>query len=285
MVESLTTELNFGKYSSGFGYDPDTGISRKLIWINNFTPSSLFGVSDQGGVWDLTDRSCLFQDNARTLPVLKATDPIASVLDASGKGNHLIVPSNPQRPLYQGYGLFDGVDDWLASSVNINMAATDKATVIISARVIGVGNQGLGAFDSGVTGFFRLIFLANAAPVMRTSLFGSVAESDIILNAGDTANTVNRIFTFTFDIAGTTATDEAQIYVDHVQPAQSVSLVGPAGAGNWGSNAFALGSDRAIAQNFPFSGRIYRAILINRLLTATERTAAETWCGQPAGIA
>jgi hypothetical protein len=90
-----------------------------------FNPASLFTGGFQGGFYDPSDLSTLWQDSARTTPVTADGDPVGCIDDKSGNGNHLKQATSGKRPLYKTSGglhwlLFDGVDD----AIQMTAAAT-----------------------------------------------------------------------------------------------------------------------------------------------------------------
>lgn len=83
-----------------------------------WTPAELFANGEQGGFWDFTTPSGLFQDAIGTVPVENPGDPIGMATDLSGNGNHLLQATVPARPTYTEDGaLHDGVDDFLQAAL------------------------------------------------------------------------------------------------------------------------------------------------------------------------
>lgn len=83
-----------------------------------FIWSPLFANGEQGAVYDFSDLSSLFQDEAGTIPVTAAGQPVGKILDLSGNGNHLHAHDPSYRPLLQTDGTHyyldgDGIDDYL----------------------------------------------------------------------------------------------------------------------------------------------------------------------------
>lgn len=89
--------------------------------IASFDPSQLFASGQEGGYYDISDITTLFQDTAGTIPVTTTGQTVGKVLDKSGRGRHLVAPSDAQRPIYTVNGalkylLFDGSDDYMTES-------------------------------------------------------------------------------------------------------------------------------------------------------------------------
>ena len=65
-----------------------------------FDPATLFSNGEQGGFYDPSDLSTLFQDTAGTVPVQANGDPVKRILDKSGNGNDLVFENNGPDKLY-----------------------------------------------------------------------------------------------------------------------------------------------------------------------------------------
>lgn len=61
-------------------------------------PSTLFAGGEQGGWYDPSDLSTLFQDSAGTTPVTALGQAVGRINDKSGRGNHLTQTSATSRP-------------------------------------------------------------------------------------------------------------------------------------------------------------------------------------------
>lgn len=82
-----------------------------------WSPSELFANGEQGGLYDPSDLSTVFQDTAGTIPAAFG-DPVGLVLDGSSNDNSLSQSTASQRPTFLATGLrFDAVDDALAASL------------------------------------------------------------------------------------------------------------------------------------------------------------------------
>lgn len=98
-----------------------------VITANSFNPASLFTGGIQGGWYDPSDLTTLFQDSAGTTPVTAAGQPVGLVKDKSGNGHDWSQATSGLRPLYQtGGGLFwlafDGVDDTIATTTAFTLS-------------------------------------------------------------------------------------------------------------------------------------------------------------------
>lgn len=82
--------------------------------------NALFGAGEAGALYDPSDSSTCFQERtgaSATTPA-GADDPVGTILDLSGNGNHRTAPSDAARPIRRTDGTYwwlehDGVDDML----------------------------------------------------------------------------------------------------------------------------------------------------------------------------
>lgn len=86
--------------------------------ISSFDPAQLFAAGEQGGYYDVSDITTLYQDLAGTTPVTATGQTVGKILDKSGRARHLFAPTDAQRPIYTVNGsliylLFDGTDDYM----------------------------------------------------------------------------------------------------------------------------------------------------------------------------
>lgn len=260
------------------------GITRSIVgpWATGSADrtaavQALFTGGHKGVMYDLTDASNLYQDSARTTLVTAFGDPIGSVTDLSGNAAHASQITTASKPLWQGYGSLDGVDDgW--STAAIDFTTTAAMTVVVGMRALAGGTPLLvelsAAADSNNGAFY--LTRPNATGNQLTQLRGtSLARLDSAGYTGDQVTTVQ------YNIAGATGADEI------VTRRNGAALAGtfaaqPAGTGNFGNYALYIG--RRGGSTLPFTGHIYRMIVIGRALTASELAKAEQWCAAPAGV-
>jgi len=128
-----------------------------------FDPVSLFGASEEGGIYDPSDLSTLWQDSARTTPVTANNDPVGAIDDLSGNGLHLL-QTGTNRPIYKTDGSRHWIefagngDDYMRSTGN-GPAAKENFYSIIGfnvASATGIAGAcwlfGVGPNVSGATG-------------------------------------------------------------------------------------------------------------------------------------
>lgn len=102
----------------------------------------IMALSNMGPLWDFSDKITMFQDSAGTQPVTAFGQPVGRVLDKSGKGNVLTQPTAINRPIYalDANGKpslsFNGTNQWMQTSGNLDLSGTDKVTMVAGVRTL-----------------------------------------------------------------------------------------------------------------------------------------------------
>ena len=129
-----------------------------------FSPASLFRNGEKGAWYDISDLSTLFQEDGTTPAVVDGI--VGKVLDKSGNGKHIVQTTDTKCPILKQDGSlyyleFDGIDDGLQTSSNIDFTATDTMSVFAGARKENNANEVVAELsnnigDGSTTGAFRL---------------------------------------------------------------------------------------------------------------------------------
>lgn len=90
--------------------------------VGGFSPATLFAAGEQGGWYDPSDLSTMFQDTAGTVPVTATGQTVGLLLDKSGRGNHLTQATAASRPIY-GIEPFGGRRNLLTRTEEFDNAA------------------------------------------------------------------------------------------------------------------------------------------------------------------
>ena len=247
--------------------------------VGGFNPAAvLFSAGEQGGWYDPSDLSTMFQDSAGTTPVTAAGQTVARINDKSGRGNHLTQATAASRPQYQidanglPYLLFDGTDDWFISPTitpGIDKAQvfagvrklSDAAVgmVVESSTTVDTNDGTLNLFGRGAAGFECR---SKGTIVSPASVAGAAApRTDVLSVLGD--------------ISG----DRTTLRVNGTQVAQSTTVQG---TGNY--LAYPLYIGRRGGTSLPFNGRIYSLIVrFGANLDAATITATETYVNSKTG--
>lgn len=250
------------------------GVAASFVTWN---PILLFAAGEQGGWYDPSDLSTLFQDSAGTTPVTASGQPVGLILDKSGRGNNLSNATSTARPFFRidsnghAYLDFDGVDDNLNG--NMDMSAGDKANAFVALRKMTDAAAGV-VFEQGPSGG---PVLSMFAPISALSNTISMRSGGTVLQttATNAASPISAVVTGTGNISG----DVVQIRLNGVAATPNT---GDQGTGNFSNNVLRIGI-RA-AGNFAFLGRVYGFIIRGGLASAAQISSAEKWLSARIGV-
>lgn len=239
--------------------------------------SLLFGASEPGFIYDISDFSTMFQDSAGTTPVTDVAQPVGKILDITGNNNHAYQSTAASRPILRqdesGYYYLecDGVGDCLETSA-INFTSTNKISIFTgllktsSARGMlfemstTYATAGCTAMDVDNGGNYISVYgVAN-------TYNGHMAASD----------SVKYVATGLLDTS--VASNQA---VGRLNGSQVVAG-GTTASGNLANVATYIGR-RAGTVN-PFNGRIYSLIVRGAASSLAEIMAAESYVAGKAGV-
>lgn len=251
-----------------------------------FDPLIFFANGEQGGLYDPSDLTTLFQDAAGTIPVTADGDPVGLMLDKSGNGNHLTQAATASRPTYRTDGTlhwlgFDGADDGMLTSAPVDFSATDKMTIIAGASK--------GSRPPGSTAIMCELSYATEANTGSAFMAsnGSEERGWYSSSRGSAANNTGQIA-----LVALTAADKAVVSALHDIPASLSRIrrngvygtdgVGDKGSGNFRSAPLYVGRRNNAA--LPFLGNIYGLLIRGALTEGADLTDAETWMAAKAGV-
>jgi len=247
----------------------------------SFDPATLFASGEQGGWYDPSDFSTMFQDTAGTVPVTAVGQAVARINDKSGRGNHLTQSVLAARPLLQqdangNYYLdFDGVDDVLFGTA--------------SDQLIGPWDFYCGAnITTGnalLTGLFSKTAAANSGST-NTNVEGIFQRSDgsqRVLYAASrtqTGSNFNATLNSAFVIGSPfVARASAQATQLRIETGAGFSVASVDYTGTVGSTAFRIGHSVASC-----GFRFYSGLAIDRLLSSEENTSLMTHINNKMGL-
>lgn len=249
-----------------------------------FSPADLFALGEDGGWYDPSDLSTLWQDTAATTPVTTSGQSVARIDDKSGNGHHLIQSVSGDRPLYQESGGlrwldFDGVSDYIeessfTSSISDSGGALAASCSSDDAEKIGGVLQELVQGSGGDTGRVVIYFDTRSTP-RRHSNYAPDSDSGSVDRTIDLDSEIDvsaKVFIFSSD--GFTG----EGYVDNVQQGASVSTTAVFPS----TTKISIG--RQTAGPAYHNGKVYGAIILSRGLTSTERLNLNNWLADKAGI-
>lgn len=246
-------------------------------------PSTLFAGGEQGGWYDPSDLSTLFQDSAGTTRVTALGQAVGRINDKSGRGNHLTQTSATSRPLLQqdasgAFHLqFDGFDDFLTAGT-FNMSASDKVTVCAGLRkistttAVAVELSAASTTNDGAFGIFAPDGAVQYTFASRGTALATASTSDAQFAAPQTGVIVG---------VGDIAADGCSLRIGGVQRGVTAS---DQGTGNYGA-AYPLFVGRRAGTTLPFNGNLYGLVIRGTAATTTQIAALERYMARQTGIA
>lgn len=231
-----------------------------------FHPVNLFASGEEGALLEVK-LGQVYQDDAGLVPVTAASQRVKRINDQSGNGAHAVVTTDPNAPTYQVGDVvrFDGA----TSRLNSNVIDQTKSSVITVATIVKSAAVGGGVFSSGRTGVgsFSVDFNANGFTVRSR---GSLSSNSIQLVTPDKTKRqgliaeLNMQSTISGNLIGG-------------PPVASNAQQGAAGE-KWVSNGLEI-MGRTNNSGF-VAGDLIFIMVINRALTATEKTDLTNWMAE-----
>ena len=261
-----------------------TLFKRAVMGSRGFSPSALFANGEEGGWYDPSDLTKVFQPDGTTPTVpwtsgdILPANRVGKLVDKSGNENDLVQTTLAKCPALKLVGglyflEFDGIDDGLRSA-DIDFTGTNTMSVFSGARkeadevaVVAELSNNVG----GSTGAFRLASIGSN--VWR---YTSKGTSGVNGNATGYTPPVTSVLTGLSDIAN----DVATIRVDGVEKA---SPTADQGTGPFGNLPLNLGA-RNNGSLLQLDGRVYGLIVRGALSDASEIASAEKYIGAKTGV-
>ena len=244
-----------------------------------FSPVSLYASGEQGGLYDPSNLGTLFQETtgiAATTPAA-VNGPVGTVLDLSGRGNHLVSTVDAARPTLRQSGAlyyleFDGTDDTLEvnDTAAWNFGNTDFAFWLAFRQNANGGNfkVAIAKTTSGVGSNFRCfltagydlsLFYGSDAQQSSVSVLNATQGSDHVAMWGRDASN---------DRYALNASSDTQAWA-------------ALGTGSSAVKPRFFGDGNA---SYRIGGRFYASAVIDRFLTGAETAKLKTWLGARAGL-
>lgn len=252
---------------------------KRMASGSRFSPASLFRDGEEGAWYDPSDLSTLFQEDGTTPAVVDGI--VGKVLDKSGNGNHIVQTTDTKCPILKQDGSlyyldFDGTDDGLKTSSNIDFTGTDAMSVFAGARkesdvtaVIAELSDNIGGVAN--TGAFRIN--AVAGNNWRYTSKGTNLVNSTAINY---TPPVTSVLTGLSDISD----DSVIIRVDGTQEGSSSS---DQGIGNYGNHPLNVGARNGGA-GLKLDGRIYGFIVRGASSTASDIASTEAYMALKTGV-
>lgn len=261
--------------------------------VRSFSLRDLFRNGEQGGWWDPSDFSTMFQDSAGTIPVTAAGQPVGLIRDKSGRGNHALQATAASRPVLQQdasgfyYLSFDGVDDWLATAGSVDLSTTNKLTVVAGAK-----KQSDAAFallteltvNSGTTdGGFGILLPNSVAPNYASFLArGTGAANNRVAQGAALAAPVSLVMSCAFDLSAALSTDQIVPRINGATPSP-LTAGSATTVGSFANAQLFIG--RRAGSSASLNGGIYGLAIRGAASTAAQIAQTERHVGSRMGIA
>jgi hypothetical protein len=252
-----------------------------------FDPATLFASGEQGGWYDPSDLTTLFQDTAGLTPVTATGQSVGRMLDKSGRGNHLTA-TGTERPTYQvdgsgnAYLQANGSTNRMYTAAGVDLTGTTRVMLSVAVRVEGTGNQAIFSNNATGTSRFNILYLAGSSPTPRGDVTTSGGPTQITVPSKGAAPyfVVN---SSDYDSGAATSNGRLVFRQDGAQPTQTIASAGVAG-GAFSSQPFSLFSISAAGVSFPFNGRFYGGIVRGAATDVAIIRQAEDFLGAKAGL-
>jgi hypothetical protein len=227
--------------------------------VGNWSPSTLFGGGAQGGWYDPSDLSSMWQDSAGTIAAA-VNSPVGRIDDKSGNGHHLTQSTSGKRPYLRQSGSlyyldFDGVDDRLFSAA-FGASFAQSNMIALGAKTDATGSDYL-VVDSTTDGSRNTIAVSTYHPGDWIAWSGS---EEVPL--------------------GSASTSAAQIVIATLNGTSTIGEVnGVSGStGNGGTNpmdGISLGG--RFSDNYAYDGRIYALVVLDTPATGANLSTLRSW--------
>lgn len=214
----------------------------------------LFGAGEQGGWYDVSDMSTLFQDAAGTTPVTAVEQPVGLMLDKSGRGNHATQATTTKRPvLSRRVNLLTKTEDfedaaWVRDAGTVTPNAYTSPTGRVFAKYTpdgtNVGNHRVRQAVTLPTVAHTLSFEVKAAGYTGIKLRATTAWVNFDLTTETVGNSLNvssptivAIGDGVYRVSGTFSVGAVNAYI-YVDPNNTVSSDTSAFAGDGTSGIY-----------------------------------------------
>ncbi|TPM33742.1 hypothetical protein FJ955_03100 [Mesorhizobium sp. B2-2-2] len=270
----MTLALGFGlgvtrQFSVGGGIAPPT-----------FDPTSLFGVSDDGGWYDVSDLATLKQDSGGTGAVSADGDPVGFIGDKSGKGHHLRQATSGARPTLR----ISGPLKWLEFTTNKFMLESITSFVPVLGTYLGAACKPqdnvtggiIAALDQTSPSSVQFVISRSGGNAISANYCGFDDQSAASISGPNNINMYADAQSFNdagrgnSDLRVNSANANGITNADVIPITTNQCLIG--------LNLFGSVGSSSGAYNF------YAGIVINRALTAPERASCTTFFGAKAGL-
>lgn len=230
---------------------------------------SIFANGEKGLWLDFSDKSQMYQDAAGTVSVTAVSQPIGKVLDKSGNSNHAAQTASSSRPVFQTDGaFFDGVDDFLKTVDNVDYGGSNNVEIFLKIKSLYESNKVYSfVLESGNTynekaGSFATVSREESKSVTAGYSVSTNSSQNITLAHAGNGKTYNGVYSL--------SVTDTEFILNVMNDASSYSKTKPSGI-PVPNNLLMIGA-RQLAGYWNFYGYIKHIVIVNRELTALERS-------------
>jgi hypothetical protein len=234
-----------------------------------FDPLDLFGGGEKGFWFDASDLSTMFQDTAGSTPVTADGQTVKRLVDKSGNGYVLTEATN--GPVYRTSGgkhwlEYNGTNSELTNTSTNVTNSIGELTVFFAVNATTPAAEVFvfQARDNSFTGRAALSITSAGHPVIWASRVDGAASTTLSGLASKTG--ADKIIVGLIDYNN----NDASIYDGSTSLNSTTTMPSTAGVTGSTNGPLGLGVNGPGNGNY-YSGRIYQALIINRLLTAGEK--------------
>ena len=269
-VDATALEGRSYLYSVGALKNGHEKISHEiLVSTVNHAVLSLFKNAEKGLWLDFSDMSQMYQDSSGAVAVSALSQPIGMILDKSGNNNHAAQTTSSRRPIIQSDGaFFDGVNDFLKTVSAVNYGQTNYLEIFLKIKSL---------YRS--TSYYGGVTLESGDPSYTSKGAGGfismAPEENYLITAG--SNTGSSNVAVLYPGSGRVYEGVYSIRINNSEVAlfgKGLSYSKPkSGATAIRTDFLNIGArTQRGATDFGFYGYIKQIVIVNRELTALERS-------------
>lgn len=252
-----------------------------------FDPLGAFGSGENGFIFDPSDLSNIFQGiTSGSTAVTADGDPVGYITDLTGNGHHAAAPAaDTRRATYKTAGglswlEFDGSNDRYAVTPGSLLNNKAGCTIVFAGRGAADGAQRtLLLLSTGTnSNFARVLFGKNSANQFRMGGRREDAVASTVITGTGLLSATDKVVQTDY----LWSSSDLDIHVNNAIDTASSSFGTDGNTSATNPLGFGLGHNNGIAEFW--LGRLYWLMLIDRVLTSTERAAYTTYAGAKMGL-
>ena len=256
---------------------------RQLTWGSGVPdPVKMFANGEQGVIFNPSDFTTMFQDDAGSIPVTSVGQSVRKILDTSGNGNDLILVDCVLAKDSDGFYCisYNGTTSSSATP-SIDLTNTSKVSLFAGVSITSDASGSMVAEfspdgNSNPGGFSVLYGFGGASYRLAANTSGASGFSFVLPNM---PAPFKHVASVAFDNDGIDVDSQIKFSGNGVKCSiVSWSVVPPGNFGNWALN---IGS--RVANVFPMAGYLYPVVMISRETTAQETADTQNWINNRTG--